>query len=143
MNTHGDAPYAAALAESLDLVAARCADPAPQVYARLFATRPDLEPLFIRDRSGIIRGQMLQVTIETLLDLANSGDTGTGHYATGLLQTERVNHQGLGVPTDAFDSFYTVLRETLRDIAGNDWTPAMDDAWTHAIAAALVAARDE
>lgn len=135
---HTEAPYAAALAESLELVAARCADPAPQVYARLFATRPDLEPLFIRDRSGIIRGQMLQVTIETLLDLA-----GTGHYATGLLQTERVNHQGLGVPADAFDSFYTVLRETLRDIAGPDWTQAMDDAWTHAIAAALVAARDE
>ena len=133
-----DAAGVAALTESLDLVAARCSDPAPQVYARLFAARPDLEPLFVRDRSGIIRGQMLQVAVEGLLDLA-----GDGHYAAGLLQTERVNHEGLGVPHDAFDSFYSVMLATFRDIAGEGWTAEMEAAWNGAIAEALIAARDE
>ncbi len=127
-----------ALIESLELVASRVADPAPLVYARLFAEHPEVEALFVRDRSGIIRGQMLQVTIETLLDLA-----GDGAYASGLLQTERVNHQGLGVPADAFDSFYRVLMATFRDIAGVDWTPAMEAAWTRTIAAATAAALDQ
>jgi len=131
------APWAVPLAESLEIVATRCADPAPQVYARLFATHPGLEALFIRDRSGIIRGQMLQVTIETLLDLAAQD-----HYATGLLQTERVNHQGLGVPAEAFDSFYGIMRDIFRDIAAEAWTPAMEHAWTSAITAAGGAARD-
>lgn len=124
-----------ALIESLELVATRVADPAPQVYARLFAARPDLAPLFIRDRAGMVRGQMLQVAIEGLIDLA-----GEGHYATGLLQTERVNHQGLGVPAEAFDSFYTVVMATFRDIAGADWTPAMEAAWAKATTAAIAAA---
>jgi hemoglobin-like flavoprotein len=126
-----------ALVESLELVASRVTDPAPLVYARLFAEHPEVEALFVRDRSGMIRGQMLQVTIETLLDLA-----GDGHYASGLLQTERVNHQGLGVPADAFDSFYRVLMSTFRDIAGADWTPSMEASWTRSIAAATSAALD-
>ena len=129
--------HLAALTESLELVAARSDDPAPAVYARLFAVRPDVEPLFIRDRSGIIRGQMLQVTIETLLDLADDGV-----IAPGMLQTERVNHQGLGVPEDAFDSFYRVLHATFRDIGGEGWTGEMEGAWVAMIARAVATARE-
>jgi hemoglobin-like flavoprotein len=131
-----DPAISEALAASLEIAAARCPDPTPLVYARLLDTYPDLAALFVRDRSFIVRGQMLQVAIEGLLDLATDNS-----YAAGLLQTERVNHQGLGVPPEAFDHFYTILRDTIRDLAATDWTPAMDHAWsillTHAHHAAL------
>ena len=120
-----------AFARSLDLVAERCADPAPLVYARLFAARPELEALFIRDRAGSVRGQMLAVAIEALLDLA-----GEGHYAAGLLHSERVNHEGLGVPPDAFDGFYPVLHEVFRGLAAACWTAEMEAAWLALLAEA-------
>ena len=131
-----DPAIAEALATSLEIAATRCPDPTPLVYARLVAEFPDVAALFIRDPRFTVRGQMLQVAIEGLLDLA-TGNT----YAAGLLQTERVNHQGLGVPPEAFDRFYTILRDTIRDLAATDWTPAIDHAWsillTHAHHAAL------
>ena len=129
---------AAVLADSLELVAARCDDPAPLVYRNLFASFPALEALFVRDRSGIVRGQMVQVAIETLLDLAE-GPT----YAAGLLQTERVNHQGLGVPPEAFDMFYTVLHQTFRTVGAEGWTVEMDASWDRLRERAARAARDE
>ena len=120
---------AALIAESLEVVVARCGDPAPIVYARLFAAQPDVEALFVRDKSGIVSGQMLAVTIEALLDYA-----GDNAYAANLLQSERVNHDGLGVPLAAFDSFFHILLETMRELAGEEWTPAMDAAWRNSIA---------
>ncbi len=126
-----------ALVASLELVAARVADPAPLVYAWLFERFPGLQALFVRDRSGIVRGQMVQVAIEGLLDLA-----GDRAYAAGLLQTERVNHQGLGVPPEAFDSFYGVLLEVFREICGTEWTAEMEASWSRLTAAAVTAAVD-
>jgi hypothetical protein len=114
----------AVLADCLERVAARCADPAPLVFARLFAENPALEPLFVRDRAGLVRGQMLQVALETLLDLA-----GPGHYAVGMLQCERTNHDGLGVPARQFDCFFVTVMATFRDILGIEWTDEMETTW--------------
>jgi hemoglobin-like flavoprotein len=105
-----------------------CPDPAPLVYARLFADRPDLEPLFVRDRGFQVRGQMLAVALETLLDLA-----GPRLYAAGMLQSERTNHGGLGVPLDSFDGFFLMVMATFRDLLGPEWTPDIEDAWLHLI----------
>ena len=131
------ADHAAHLARSLDLVAERCADPAPLVYARLFAAQPELEALFIRDRAGSVRGQMLAVAIEALLYLA-----GPGHYAAGLLHCERVNHEGLGVPPDAFEAFFPILHEVFRDLAGAGWTADMERAWQMVLTEVQGAAAD-
>ncbi len=114
----------AILTASLELVSERCDDPAPLVYRRLFAENPAIEPLFVRDKSGIVRGQMLTVAIETLMDLA-----GPGYFATGMLQSERVNHDGLGVPMENFDTFFVTVLHTFREIAGDAWTAEMDGAW--------------
>lgn len=109
---------------SLELVAERCADPAPLVYARLFIENPAIEALFIGDKSGIVRGQMLAVALETLLDLA-----GPGIYAAGMLQSERMNHDGIGVPMGNFDAFFATVMATVREILGVAWTAEMDEAW--------------
>ncbi len=125
---------AALIEHSLERVAERVGDPAPLVYARLFATFPDLEALFVRDTTGMVRGNMLQVTLECLLDFA-----GSGAYATHFVGSERVNHGGLGVPHEMFDRFYATVIATFRDALGEEWTPAIDAAWQRA-AEGLVAA---
>jgi hemoglobin-like flavoprotein len=114
------------VAESLALLAARVGDPAALVYARLFARHPELEALFVMDRGGQVRGQMLAMVLEALLD--------GGARLGGLIGIERMNHSGYGVPEDAFDGFYALLMETVRDALGPDWTPAMERGWRERIA---------
>jgi hemoglobin-like flavoprotein len=113
------------ISRSLELVAERCDDPAPLVYARLFADNPEMEALFVRDTGGLVRGQMLSVVLESLLDFVTDRT-----YGANLIQIERVNHEGLGVPPEIFDSFFATVAATCKDVLGADWTPEMDLAWT-------------
>jgi len=115
---------AQAIEASLEAVAARVGDPAQQVYARLFQHAPALRALFVRDTDGSVRGQMLQQVFETVLDLVEGN-----HYGGTLIASEWVNHQNLGVPAGQFELFFTAMIEAFRDILGDDWTPAFDEAW--------------
>jgi hypothetical protein len=119
---------AAIITETLERVAERVGDPTPLVFRRLFAETPELEDLFIRDPDGLVRGQMFQVTIESLLDYL-----GDQSYGANLIQIERVNHQGLGVDLEAFDKFYVTVVATFRDILGTDWRPEMEAVWTRTV----------
>jgi hemoglobin-like flavoprotein len=120
MTVHADI-----ISQTLALVADRCGDPAALVYARLFAENPDMEALFIRDTSGLVRGQMLAVVLESLLDYVTDRS-----YGANLIQIERVNHEGLGVPPDVFDTFFSTVAATCKDILGPEWTREMDAAWS-------------
>jgi hemoglobin-like flavoprotein len=112
------------IGDSLDLLAERCGDPTLLVYRRLFAARPELEELFVRDTAGSVRGQMLAMVIDVILDLA-----GPDAYASRMIDSERVNHTNLGVPPAMFDSFFQTLMLTCREELGADWTPGMQEAW--------------
>jgi hemoglobin-like flavoprotein len=94
------------------------------VYAKLFARYPDMRPLFVRDTTGAVRGEMLARTIDAILDYLD-GD----HYATNLIRSESVTHDGYGVPPQTFSTFYAVLAATVEEVLGAEWTPAMADAW--------------
>ncbi len=109
---------------SLERVAERVGDPAPLVYRRLFERHPEMEALFVRDAAGLVRGQMLMVAIESLLD-----HLGRGVYGANLIRIERVNHEGLGVPPEVFDAFFTVMMESFRDALGSEWTGETEAAW--------------
>jgi len=110
--------------QSLEALAARVGDPAPLVYDRLFALLPDARALFVGDRTGAARGEMLAMVFEVLMDLAAGGTTGAN-----MIRAERVNHDGLGVTPEVFASFFGVVAQVVRDGAGPDWTPQMDAAW--------------
>ena len=112
---------------TLERVAERVGDPIPLVFARLFREAPEVEALFVRDPDGLVRGQMFQVTIESLLDFL-----GDRSYGANLIQIERVNHEGLGVEPAVFDRFYFTVMATFRDILGADWSPEMT-VWTRVI----------
>ena len=119
---------AAVISETLERVAERVGAPTPFVFQRLFADAPEIEALFIRDPAGLVRGQMFQVTIESLLDFL-----GDRSYGANLIQIERVNHQGLGVEPEIFDKFYTAVMTTFKDILGSDWTAQMDTVWSRTV----------
>ena len=112
------------IAGCLELVAERIGDPAPLVFQRLFAENPEVEALFVRDTAGLVRGEMMAVTLEALLDCAD-GDS----YAVGLVEIERVNHVGLGVEPEVFDTFFRVVMTVFREALGADWTEEMEAAW--------------
>ncbi|MGB3810685.1 MAG: globin [Parvibaculum sp.] len=118
------------IAHSLDLVAERCEDPTPLVYARLFKTNPEMEALFVLDTHGHVRGHMLSEAIEGIIDFV-----GARSYSDNMIRSEIVNHEGLGVPPEVFSTFFTTIMETFRDILGDEWTAEMDAAWRQVLAA--------
>jgi hemoglobin-like flavoprotein len=117
------------VAASLEALAERAGDPAPQVYARLFVEHPEMEALFVRDTTGAVRGEMLAMAFECLLDIG-----GTGAYAANLIAAERINHEGVGVPPEVFAQFFPVVMETCRELSGETWTGEVDAAWTAILA---------
>lgn len=113
-----------AITASLELVAKQCGDPTQQVYARLFAANPEMEALFIMDRDGMVRGNMLSQALDGIMDFID-----TCGYAKNLIRTEIVNHEGVGVPPSVFANFFNTIRDTFREILGDGWTAEMEMAW--------------
>lgn len=111
------------ITRSFELVAER-GDPAPLVYARLFAAHPDMERLFVRDTNGLVRGNMLAEAISGILDFIDR-DT----YGGNLMRIEIVNHENLGVPREVFPVFFTAMRDTFAEMLGRDWDGETDAAW--------------
>ena len=110
--------------QSLERLAERQGDPTPQVYARLFAARPDAQALFVGDRTGAARGEMLAQAFDALLDLAEGGRQGAR-----LIAVERINHEGLGVPPEVFADFFPVVAQVVREGLGEAWTREVAEAW--------------
>ena len=117
------------IAHCLELVSDRAGDPSSLVFQRLLAENPEIEPLFVRDTAGLVRGEMMAVTLEALLDCAG-GDA----YAVSLVEIERVNHVGLGVEPEVFDTFFRVVMTVFPEILGDDWTDQFDAAWRRVLA---------
>lgn len=123
-----------AIAASLELVAERCGDPTELVYDRLFARQPEMKALFLGDQSRQARGQMLNMVLDTLTNMA-AGET----WAGNMIRAERINHDQIGVPFDVFATFFDVVHETFREAGGAAWTPEMEAAWTDVLTRAAAA----
>lgn len=114
-----------AIIQSLEAVAEKCEDPTPFIYQRLFAKYPEVEPLFLLDKNDSAKGHMQFEAIECILDLI-----GPKIYATTLIQSERINHDGIGVTQEVFSDFFPTIKETFQDLLGDGWTPGYETAWT-------------
>ncbi len=115
--------------ESLERLADRDIDPTQAVYARLFGQYPEMEALFIRDHKYIVRGQMVQMVIENLLDYATART-----FGLPMIRAEKVNHANLGVPPEVFSRFFAIVQAALAALLGPDWTPATERAWNDMLA---------
>jgi hemoglobin-like flavoprotein len=109
---------------SFELAAERCADLTPLVYRLLFEKHPEAEGMFRSEGSAPVKGSMLALTIEAILDFAGER---TGHFR--LIECEVSSHDAYGTPRELFISFFGVIADTLHEIIGADWTPEIDAAW--------------
>ncbi|WP_025036580.1 globin [Bradyrhizobium sp. DOA9] len=110
--------------DSFERAASRCADLTPLVYQRLFDRHPETQAMFRSKGGDLVKGSMLALTIEAILDFAGER---RGHFR--LIACELASHDAYGTPRELFIAFFAVIRDTLRDLAGDDWTPEIARAW--------------
>ncbi|MFZ2031464.1 MAG: globin [Vitreimonas sp.] len=104
-------------------------DPTDAIYERLFVQRPDLEALFVLDRTGLIRGNMLAHVFDALIDM-----DGPRTYGLQFFRNERVTHEGgLGVSATDYDAFLVIVRDTVHDLLAAEWTAEIDAVWRNAL----------
>jgi hemoglobin-like flavoprotein len=109
---------------SFELAADRCADLTPLVYKRLFREHPEAQKMFRTEGSDLVKGSMLAMAIEAILDF--SGER-AGHFR--MIACEVLSHDAYGTPRELFFAFFGIIAETLRDLLGEDWSPQVDAAW--------------
>ena len=114
---------------SFELAAERCEDLTPLVYRRLFERHPEAEAMFRTEGSELVKGSMLAMTIDAILDFAGER---TGHFRT--IAAEVSSHEGYGTPRELFVAFFGIIAQTLREVIGADWTEEIDTAWRQLLA---------
>ncbi len=114
---------------SFELAAARCKDLTPLVYERLHREYPETQAMFRTEGSELVKGSMLAMTIESILDFAGPR---SGKFR--MIECEVSSHEAYGTPCDLFIAFFAVVAATLRDLLREDWSPAIDAAWQQLLA---------
>ena len=115
--------------QSFELAADRCGDLTPLVYERLFAAHPEARALFRTEGSEPVKGSMLALTIESILDFAGER---SGRYR--MIECEAISHDAYGTSRDLFVTFFAAIADTLRGILGSDWSDDIDGAWRRLLA---------
>src|ERR1700755_618907 len=103
--------------QSFELAAARCADLTPLVYQQLFNAHPETRAMFRSQGSELVKGSMLALTIEAILDFAGER---RGQFR--LIACEVISHDGYGTPRELFIAFFGIIRDALRDLLGDEWS---------------------
>lgn len=110
--------------QSFELAAERCEDLTPLVYGRLFEQHPEAKAMFRSEGSELVKGSMLALTIEAILDFAGER---AGQFR--LIECEVTSHDAYGTPRELFFAFFGAIAASLRDVLGEDRSPEIDRAW--------------
>ena len=116
--------WANPIERSFEIAASRCEDLTPLVYERLHREYPQSHAMFRTEGSELVKGSMLALTIESILDLA-----GERRGKFRMIECELSSHDAYGTPRDLYLAFFGVIEATLRALAGADWTAEIDVAW--------------
>lgn len=109
---------------SFERAASRCPDLTPLVYRRLFDEHPETRTMFRSDGSDLVKGSMLALAIDAVLDFAG---TRRGHFR--LIACEVTSHDAYGTSRQLFNAFFAIIRDTLRDLLGDEWSIEIAQAW--------------
>jgi len=109
---------------SFELAAERCQDLTPLVYRRLFRERPEAEAMFRSEGSDPVKGSMLALTIDAILDFAGERSE---HFR--LIECEVCSHDAYGTPRELFVAFFRVIANVLREVLGADWSAEIENSW--------------
>jgi hemoglobin-like flavoprotein len=115
--------------QSFELAVTRCTDLTPLVYERLFRQHPEARAMFRAEGSDLVKGSMLAMAIEAILDFVGERQ---GHFR--MIACEVLSHDAYGTPRELFFAFFGVIADTLRELLGEDWSPQMDAAWKQLLA---------
>ena len=110
--------------QSFELAAERCADLTPLVYQRLFREHPETQQMFRAQGGDLVKGSMLAMAIEAILDFAGERQ---GHFR--MIACEVLSHDAYGTPRDLFFAFFGIIADTLRELLGEEWSDDMGKAW--------------
>jgi hemoglobin-like flavoprotein len=109
---------------SFELAAERCEDLTPLVYRRLHGERPETLTMFRSEGGELVKGSMLALAIEAILDFAGPR---SGKFR--MIECEVVSHDDYGTPRELFVTFFSVIARTLQEVLGPDWSAEIDHAW--------------
>jgi hemoglobin-like flavoprotein len=85
--------------------------------------------MFRRDGGDLVKGSMLALTIDAIMDFAADR---RGSFR--MIQCEVQSHDAYGTPRELFGKFFGVISETMREILGTDWSPEVAEAWRRLLA---------
>ena len=125
----GSMDNGALIEDTLQALADRVGDPCDLVYARLYAQRPDFEPMFDMDSDGGVRAQMLETCFDCILGLAEGSSMPRFH-----LEAARLQHEGYGLSAADLDLIFVAIRDVCRDALAEAWTEPKDAAWAGLLA---------
>lgn len=117
---------ASLLQSSLALVSEREEHVTERFYEILFARYPQTEPLFGRNRKE--QAAMLQEAIVSVLDHLDDAA-----WLEDRLHELGRRHVDYGVTAEMYGWVAESLIATFAEVAGDDWTPAMEEAWYAAL----------
>lgn len=112
------------IVRSLELAAEHCEDLTPLVYERLFRERPETRPLFRTEGSTLVKGSMLELALDAILDFA-----GERKAAYRMIFCEVQSHAAYGTSPELFNVFFAVVADTVRDLIGMQWSAEIAAAW--------------
>jgi hypothetical protein len=90
----------------------------------LFREHPEARAMFRSEGSDLVKGSMLALTIDAILDLAGAR---AGPFR--LIECEVSSHDAYGTPRDLFMAFFGVIANTVREVLRSEWSAEIDDAW--------------
>lgn len=120
---------AAVLRQSLELVASREPVITKRFYEILFSRYPQVKPLFSRNAPER-QQKMLQDAIVAVVDHVEDAS-----WLKQNLTAMGAKHVEYGVTREMYDWVGASLLATLAEIAGPEWTPEVEKAWTEAYGA--------
>ena len=119
----------ALLRSSFDLVVERQPQVVHRFYEILFQRHPQAQALFHR-KSAAQQEKMLTEALVAVMDHLEDAP-----WLTSTLQGMGAKHKGYGVTDEMYGWVGGSLLATLAEVAGNDWTPKLEAAWTEAYGA--------
>lgn len=128
---------AAIVIDTFEKVADRAGDPHDLVYTRLFERHPQFEELFLMDKDGGIRANMLTTSLNCLIGVAEGSETPRLE-----LEAARLHHEGYGLGSSDIDVMFEVIRDVFRDVLAEDWTAAAEKSWNDVLHQISLIGRD-
>lgn len=105
-------------------------DPSAPIYDRMFEQHPEFTKMFrLNDTNGdLARKNMFQVAVVALMEHLEGKNS-----SINMVNSERTNHAHIGVDNATFDSYYSMIRDSFKEILGDEWSDETQAAWDEAI----------